>query len=306
MGVATMLRWLAFCCVPLFMLLTGFLCRHRVCFWDNLRRLFPMLGSFVIACLLHLLLQRFYWHVPVSFWYVLSTILGMDLAWYLEMYIGLALLLPFLNILWKNLEKGRRAALICVLLALTALGSITRDLLPTWWVSLYPITYYFIGAWLREYPISIRRGYLLAALVGTLGLETLRSFSGAAGGVFPWAALGGSINAYYAVPAVLSTVLLFLLMLETHVQPRFLRQFFIKAGRHMLTTYLLLTAVTEGLFWTAVRPHFPTYEQFFPVQFFLTIVLFLATLIIAMAIDKIVRFGCDCLQKWLPGQQQTP
>lgn len=264
-----------------------------------------MLSSFLIVCILHLLLKCFYWHTPITIQYAVSTILGMDLAWYLEMYIGLALLLPFLNILWKNLEQKQKATLVCVLLFLTTLGSITENLLPTWWVTIYPLTYYYVGAWLREYPVVIRRGNLLAALLVTLSLETLRTFSDAAGGVFPWAALGGSINAYSSAPITLSTVLLFLLLLGMDVRAHFLRQFLIKAGRHTLTTYLLLTAVSENLFWTAVRPHFPTYELFFPVQLPLTAVLYLATLAVAIVIDTAVQFFWNWLQKRCQGSQRN-
>ena len=294
MGVATMLRWLAFCCVPLFMLLTGFLCVHRTSFKDNIKRLIPMLGSFVIVCMLHLLFRRFYWNIPISPQYIMSIVFDMDLAWYLEMYIGLVLLQPFLNILWMKLDQKQRGTLICILLALTTLGSITENLLPTWWVTLYPLTYYFIGAWLREYPLTIRSSYLLSALIAALLLTALRSFSEAAGDVFLWEPLGGSINVYYSTPVAFSAVVFFLLTLKTCIQTQFLQQFFVKAGRHTLTTYLVLTAVTENPFWTVVRPYFPTYQKSFPVQFPLTIVLYLVTLVIAIMIDIIVQFCWKC------------
>ena len=45
-------------------------------------------------------------------------------AWYIEMYIGLFLIIPFLNILWNNLNDVGRKWLIITLLGLTALPSL--------------------------------------------------------------------------------------------------------------------------------------------------------------------------------------
>ena len=39
--------------------------------------------------------------------------------------------------------------------------------LPSWWVDIYPLTYYFLGAWLRERPVKLKWYWLL---LGWLGL----------------------------------------------------------------------------------------------------------------------------------------
>ena len=72
------------------------------------------------------------------------------------MYLGLALLIPFLNVLWGALPgRAGHRALLAVLLLLTVTPSVAdmlgRSLVPDWWKGIYPITYYCIGAYLQRY-----------------------------------------------------------------------------------------------------------------------------------------------------------
>ena len=48
-------------------------------------------------------------------------------AWYIEMWIGLFLLTPFLNILWKGIaSKSNKQLLIAILFIMTALPDFTN------------------------------------------------------------------------------------------------------------------------------------------------------------------------------------
>jgi surface polysaccharide O-acyltransferase-like enzyme len=98
-------------------------------------------------------------------------------SWYVNMYLGLYLMMPFLNALWRALE-GREAqrTLLGALLLLTVLPSVlniydfvtegallrpwltqTRyGLVPHWWRHIYPITYYYIGAYVRR-NVDVKR-----------------------------------------------------------------------------------------------------------------------------------------------------
>ena len=95
------------------------------------------------------------------------------------MYIGLFLLIPFLNLIYNNLgSKKHKIVLICTMLFLTSLptivniynfrlgfsadmffndGELRNKILPFWWKSMYPVTYYFIGAYFSEYKPKIDR-----------------------------------------------------------------------------------------------------------------------------------------------------
>ena len=93
-------------------------------------------------------------------------------GWYVEMYIGLFLLAPFLNIILEKLDSPRQYLwFLGTMLFLTALTSITPiNLIPDYWTSLYPLTLYVVGAGIRRYRPNVP-GWLAALL--TVG----RSFS---------------------------------------------------------------------------------------------------------------------------------
>ena len=77
-------------------------------------------------------------------------------AWYIEMWIGLFLLTPFLNILWKNIgSRHHKLILLLTLYLLTALPDFFNryglTLVPAYWEALYPVTFFYLGAYIREY-----------------------------------------------------------------------------------------------------------------------------------------------------------
>ena len=92
------------------------------------------------------------------------------------MYLGLFLLTPFLNLIFNNLKSQKDAKiLLLVLFVMIGLCGIVNiynfestewwkcpssdndyfQIIPKWWGSIYPIFYYFLGAYLRKYPLNI-------------------------------------------------------------------------------------------------------------------------------------------------------
>ncbi len=93
------------------------------------------------------------------------------------MYLGLVMLMPFLNVLWHQIDsKEGQLALVVVLVVMTVLPSVFNvyvfktpgAFLQPWteiqyfrivldhWTDLYPITFYYIGAYIRR-NIDIKR-----------------------------------------------------------------------------------------------------------------------------------------------------
>lgn len=178
MLVATVFRTVFMVCVPLFLLLTGYLMSGKEIKTEgkSLLKFYGKLSSviipYVIITILILAWRILYKGDALTFRSCLFTLLDYaHYSWYVEMYIGLYLLIPFLNIIWKNLatEKSQRAVVI-VLLVITTLPTIINiwnftadgwwakpsssgtynDIIPEWWVTVYPVTYYFIGAYIRK------------------------------------------------------------------------------------------------------------------------------------------------------------
>lgn len=171
----------SFCmiCVPLFLLLTGYLMGSK----KPTARYYLGLIKVLVIYLLASLCCGFYkikvLHEPISAMGMLAGIASFttaDYAWYVEMYIGLFLIAPFLNLAYDGLQtQSKKKILIAVLLVMTALPGVTNifcaegvewwltpkichnylQILPTYWVGCYPITYYILGRYLKEYPIKM-------------------------------------------------------------------------------------------------------------------------------------------------------
>lgn len=185
-----MYRSLFMICVPLFMILTGYLMQHKTLSHGYYRGLLKTLEIYVLASIACLLFKKFVLGYRVTLKTAILDILDFDAAnyaWYIEMYIGLFLMIPFLNLAWHGLKNQKeKRILVFTMISLTLLPkllnifdfrtagwwaspslSTTYDpLVPGFFTVMYPITYYFIGAYLREYGWKLNRllNVLLLAL----------------------------------------------------------------------------------------------------------------------------------------------
>lgn len=98
-------------------------------------------------------------------------------GWYVVMYLCLTLLSPFVNVMLKHLSSKGFLLLSGVLLLLTAVPGITSlPIAPTYWRSLYPLSYYVLGALVRRLQPNIKAwagilcAFGMAFLMGTVTL----------------------------------------------------------------------------------------------------------------------------------------
>ena len=156
MYIMTVVRTFCMSGVPLFLILTGYLMvgkeieLSKKSFFRYYFKLSDMLCTYLIITIFHLIYRVYYWKEALTWKGCLANILGFkQYSWYLNMYIGLYVLIPFLNVLWNKLnDKKEQKLLVIVLTLLVTVSSITGIL--GWWSNLYPVAYYFIGAYLRS------------------------------------------------------------------------------------------------------------------------------------------------------------
>ena len=200
MLVSVMVRMACMTCVPLYMLLTGYLCVNRGWSAGYYRKLMPVLLTYLLAglaCMVFRIVwmeQQFSWR---SFLRSFTDFSAAPYAWYIEMYIGLFLLSPFFNAAWHALDEKGRMALTATLIVLTSVSPVLNSftaLWPDWWENIYPLTYYAVGAWLRERPIRAKRRWLLLGWAGTAALA----------GLWSWAAYR---RIFWMLPTVAAVVL---------------------------------------------------------------------------------------------------
>lgn len=178
------LRHLSFSCVPLFIMLSGYLQAKKRLSFSYFKGIIPLFLSYTVISLVSLAAKA-YNDVGITLTptYIICEILNFtanDYAWYFEMYIGLFLLIPFLNIMYSSIKTRRsKLALIGVLIFLTLLpsslksfspaysplGGAVLDFVPDFFSNMYPLTYYFIGSYFAEYAPFKGESRLLRALL---------------------------------------------------------------------------------------------------------------------------------------------
>ena len=199
------IRFIALSCVPLFILLTGYLNNKKEISFKYYKAIIPLLLSYFLITFIELFgmnaftinkvddfsafsgdsivavsntvvqftpekIAEINW--PVNLTKVFNFTEN-SYAWYFEMYIGLFLLIPFLNIMWDNLKgKKERIILIATCCFLSLIPKIFEsfrfanlnegelagwlDVLPDFWKITHPLAYFFIGKYIKEYQPNIK------------------------------------------------------------------------------------------------------------------------------------------------------
>ncbi len=222
MFVMIMMRTLFGACVPLFIILTGYLMSKKTLSKKYYLGIRKTLIIFVLASVFCMAFKSVH-EVPAAqgaFYsgdfgrmfeairenggytfrkYLLSIFdfSGANYSWYIEMYIGLFLIAPFLNLAYNKLKtKRQKQVLLATFIFLTVIPTIFnifnfdtatwwvtptesdeyQKLIPSFWMGVYPIAYYYIGAYIREYGIRLKTRSMLALFAVTLFLISSFSF----------------------------------------------------------------------------------------------------------------------------------
>lgn len=161
--------------VPLFVILTGYLNNSKTASKHYYMGVFRILATYLVFSIITILFRHYYLGETQSWlrWGLdVLAFSAIPYAWYIEMWIGLFLLIPFLNILYKALSgKRQKLLLISTLYLMTAAPDMCNrygvHLVPGFWKDLWPLFFYFSGCYIREYQPRIPR---LCIIVGILSI----------------------------------------------------------------------------------------------------------------------------------------
>ena len=227
MLVMTVMRSAFMICVPLFIMLTGYLMSRKTLSRGYYHGIVKTLGIYLLAslaCAIYKIVNFGYkptWMIWGVFDYTTA-----NYAWYIEMYIGLFLLIPFLNLAYNNLPSRKsKLVLLVTLIGLTSLPSIVniynftvegwwktpylsveyRKFAPDWWTRIYPLTYYFLGAYLREFPLKLKQWQKLLCWFGCIVVFGLFNYYRSQYGFFAWS----QYNDWQGMPNLIMTFFAF-------------------------------------------------------------------------------------------------
>lgn len=270
MYLMVVIRYISVTCVPMFLMLTGYLSVNKTVSPKYFKGILGTLGYYVLTSIVCLIFRKFWLNEDITLKLGCLSILdysASNYAWYVEMYIGLFLLAPFLNLIYNGLaDQKKKQIFLGVLIFLTCGASILNifdlttpgfwsdptvaryntKILPDWWSYLYPVMYYAIGCYIREYPPQISRAKLSLLIVAATVLFASYNYYRSFGTTFqqgPW--LGRS-----SLQNMLISVLIFVWLLNVKAEkwPNFVNQGIKKVSSLSFVAYLLSSCSDRFLY----------------------------------------------------------
>lgn len=220
-------------CVPLFLILTGYLMSSKKFESFRISNIKKTICIYIISSIFCIVYRVIFKYETFKFSQVISSILNYEAAkysWYIEMYIGLFLFMPFLNTIYQNLKnKKQKQYLIFIMLLTTCLPNLINyiDLtsndffsiektfmyLPDYWIELFPITYYFIGAYIREFNVKINKLFNILLIIITTFTSCTFNLCLSEKKLY----LFSSLNSYNSIFVLLISILVFVFILNINI-----------------------------------------------------------------------------------------
>lgn len=307
------LRTLFMVCVPLFLLLTGCLMGNREIEIGRkyYLKLSKVLVPYVLITCVLLLFRHFDLHESLTFRdAVLNITSYSQYSWYVNMYIGLYLLIPFLNRLWKALEGKMQGYFVLTLVLLTALPTLlnsfnwkvpgwwlqpslsasTNQLVPDWWEGIYPLTYYFLGAYLEKHQVAkrLRPWAVLLALAACLLLFGWQNYRMSEGKEFVW----GAWNRWQGYQNLVDTVLVYLFLnsLSFRGTPHGVKRFAARLSNLAFGAYIA-SWMMDQLVYPVLNSRFSTMSQKILYLPLTVLVIYTGATLISLLADLLYRAG---------------
>ena len=193
------------------------------------------------------------------------------------MWIGLFLLSPFLNILYRNITtRKEKLLLIVILFAITAVPNLTNryglHIMPEYWKAIYPLAFYFIGAFIKEYrpKCSFKVGVPIVLLISMINPvfnlligncdSTLIQIAGDP----------------YAVFGMISSVIIFLMFYYRDIKSAKIKSVLSSLAQATLGIYLCCY-IFDAIYYPWFKEHFFVSQQQFGIYFFIVVPLVFAS-----------------------------
>ncbi|MBR3269009.1 MAG: acyltransferase [Oscillospiraceae bacterium] len=168
-------RWVAYCCVPLFMITTGYLMKNKTMSKKYYLGIIRVLVIYLICTVICYAFDHH--HYPLKYqnyggysvWIFLRGLLmfsGAQYGWYVEYYLCIFMIIPFINLAFNSLKNQKQKQIMLITTIMLTIVSqsfyVGFDFDPTYnpqikmfpgyFTRCYPIAYYLIGAYIREFP----------------------------------------------------------------------------------------------------------------------------------------------------------
>ena len=241
-------------CVPLFIMTTGYLMKDKTYSEDYFIKLLPVIGIYALTAAVY----TFFDMRVVNEEYLgklFENIFSFShYAWYVNLYIGLYMLIPFLNAGFNSLTSRKNHVVVLGILVLFTIVPPTLSLLnnneqnfmilphiiPDYWKGLWPITYYLLGAFLAssKKKLSFKELVFVIFILDILSVFGLAAISETTFGI-----------EYRVLPVFLLSSLIFysVIHLKVSIKNKWLQRVVLFISKNTLPIYLL--SVIGDYYW---------------------------------------------------------
>lgn len=248
MIVMTVMRWGFMTGVPLFIISTGYLKSTAKISKKHYMSLVPIIITYFILCTIRMVAENIVYGKIHTLSSGIKSLLTYQSAWYVGMYIGLMLLCPFLNKLWEACSESEHKILLATLICITMAYSVTYYVFPSYFRFIYPLTYYFIGAYIRKYRPKFNDAILLllaAISIFTIGVITVFVSKGNVFNPGIFADIDNGQNSLFIATAA---TCLFLLFYDRNIKNGILNKIIENISKCSLEIYLLQAAFNAVIY----------------------------------------------------------
>lgn len=241
-------------CVPLFIMTTGYLMKDKTYSEDYFIKLLPVIGIYALTAAVY----TFFDMRVVNEEYLgklFENIFSFShYAWYVNLYIGLYMLIPFMNAGFNSLTSRKNQVVVLGILVLFTIVPPTLSLLnnneqnfmilphiiPDYWKGLWPITYYLLGAFLAssKKKLSFKELVFVIFILDILSVFGLAAISETSFGI-----------EYRVLPVFLLSSLIFYsaIHLKVSIKNEWLQRVVLFISKNTLPIYLL--SVIGDYYW---------------------------------------------------------
>ncbi len=291
MIIMTTVRSFFIICVPMFIVLTGYLMNRKELsksYYKGIKR--TLIIYFMCSVVYHIFIH-FYYLEGVSFKSFIKDLLwyqGTKYSWYIEMYIGLFLIAPFLNIIINNFKSKKDFKILLItLMFLTGIPNFFNSLFfkvfPSWWSIIYPIFYYFLGAYLYKYKENISKFKLFFFLVILVIFDGFLNYFISYNNIFSWSPL----NDYGSLIVMVKTYLVFSLLLQMKVKYTSKKEKVLKKISNSCLGAYLISCIFDIIFYDILNSNIVIVKMRFLYAPLVVAIVFICSIILSMIIDLI-------------------
>ena len=161
--------------VPLFLICTGYLMNKKefsAKYYLGIKKiLIPYFFITFVTFIVKILSESYHifpYQTNIEMWKDFLNFRLIGYAWFVDVYVGLFLLIPFINKVLDKIETDKKLLYILVLLTI-----FPSTLIFSYWKDFWPFTYYLIGAIVCRYKVCFPIKNLVLLYVLSVGLVTI-------------------------------------------------------------------------------------------------------------------------------------